>query len=919
MTEYSFVTMSEGALPVRGVAAICAAVAISVAATASAARPIGSPATAVAGDLLLAFAGALACGAAMRTSAAARTPQSMRSWRLASFGCASFALSGVAGFANEVLAGEPAGLGGPAQMLRVVGLVLFAAGLRAATPASLVETRNRSALDALIVGAAVVDIAWATVLRQGRVLENLSRGAIAVTILGTIAIAGVITLLFQLVAVAPAALRISLGWTGIAAASMLAAGYVEARLAIGGIARTAALSSTLAGLGAVCVGFGAIADIDVGAAMEQPEDALDSAPATRESIVALSAPAVATMFALLVSCVVVYLGEMTTGLICIGAGIGAMMLARQMVLVKDNTVLHQELEDRVDERVAAIAATEHYFRTLVQNSSDIVVVIDAAGLLAHVSESIERVLGHDPARIQGLSFLDLVVPEDQHQVLEGALQIVEDPGFTFAIACEVIDAQGLRRPMDISVVNLLDDPEVGGVVCNLRDVSDRRELEARLYDAAFNDHLTGLANRMFLIDRLEQAMGDARDHGRTVGLIYLDLDGFKLVNDSLGHPAGDALLCEVSRRLVASVRPQDIVARLGGVEFAVLLEDVDDGTTIGAVGNRIVHDLALPYNVGGQNVSTRASLGIALSDAWAATGDDLLRNADLAMYSGKQQGKGRVEHFRSELLTAVHERAELEIELRRALDRGELVLYYQPLVDLASDTIVSLEALVRWQHPTRGLLGPDQFIPQAEQSELIEHLGRWALHEALHALARLSSTPRGASVSVAVNISGRHLQSSSLVNDVAGALLSSKIDGSRLTIEVTETLLFDETPKVVQCLARLRKLRAKIAIDDFGTGYSSLSKLTRLPVDTLKLDGSFVHELSTSPAARAVMTTVVELGHNLGLSVVAEGIGDQEKLDLVKAAGVEIGQGFHLFRPAPLSDIEAVLAPVADRVPDLLR
>jgi EAL domain-containing protein (putative c-di-GMP-specific phosphodiesterase class I) len=292
----------------------------------------------------------------------------------------------------------------------------------------------------------------------------------------------------------------------------------------------------------------------------------------------------------------------------------------------------------------------------------------------------------------------------------------------------------------------------------------------------------------------------------------------------------------------------------------------------------------------------------------AATSSELLRNADLAMYSGKTRGKGRIEHFRPELLEALRERTELEAELRRAMEIDELELYFQPLLDLRTENIRSLEALIRWHHPSRGMLMPGAFIPLAEESDLIIELDRWVLSHACKALARLALCPGGGSLNIAANVSGRHLAGGELVNDIAGGLLETSVDAGRLTLEVTETVAFEETTEVVTTLQRLRKLGCKIAIDDFGTGSSSLSKLSRLPVDQLKLDGSFIREVTTSVPARAVIAAIVEMAKTLHVDLVAEGIETPGQLQEVRGLGIVIGQGFHLLRPVPLGEIEALLS-----------
>jgi diguanylate cyclase (GGDEF)-like protein/PAS domain S-box-containing protein len=431
------------------------------------------------------------------------------------------------------------------------------------------------------------------------------------------------------------------------------------------------------------------------------------------------------------------------------------------------------------------------------------------------------------------------------------------------------------------------------------DVTERLRAEQKLWHAAFYDALTGLPNRALFMERLGQAQARARGRsGGAFAVLFLDLDRFKLVNDSMGHRAGDHLLVAIARRLERIRRAGDTVARLGGDEFAVLVEGVADAISAGRVADRVHRELAQPFEIGGQEVFTSASIGISLGGVADHRPEDLLRDADTAMYRAK--AKGIANHAVFDITMHDHAVASLQLEndLRRAVERGELRVRYQPIVALQSARIVGFEALVRWQHRQRGLVPPQEFIPVAEETGVIGVVGRWVLLEACRQMRTLQQVrPRGPGLSLAVNVSGRQILQPDLVEQVGDALQHTGLDPRLLRLELTESALVQNESAAARCLNRLRQLGLKLAIDDFGTGYSSLSYLHRMPIDLLKIDASFVQTMATDEKNRRIVETILSLGRNLGVDVIAEGVETAQQAQVLTGLGCNYVQG-HLFSAA---------------------
>jgi diguanylate cyclase (GGDEF)-like protein/PAS domain S-box-containing protein len=456
-------------------------------------------------------------------------------------------------------------------------------------------------------------------------------------------------------------------------------------------------------------------------------------------------------------------------------------------------------------------------------------------------------------------------------------------------------------------LNAIRDEE--GIVCNyvamFSDITEmkanearRKADEARIQHMAHHDFLTGLPNRFLLNDRFGQLHATARRNGTRFAVIFIDLDRFKNVNDTLGHTVGDQLLCTVAQRLCSQTRASDTVSRQGGDEFIVLLSEITEPDDAGHAALKLIRVLGEPCILEGHELTITPSIGIAISPDDGEDMDTLLKHADLAMYNAKQQGRNNFQFFRQEMNTRTLELLVLENQLRQALKREEFELFYQPQVNLASNQTVIFEALVRWRHPERGLVSPTDFIPLAEETGLILPLGLWVLQEACRQVAvwRRGSQPE---IRVAVNLSAIQFRQPDLAEQVRYALDSAAVESNALELEVTESMVMQDAELTIQTLQALRAMGVTLAIDDFGTGYSSLAYLKRFPVNTLKLDRSFVRDLADDPDAVAICTAVIGLARNLRLEVVAEGVETGEQLVWLRSAGCQVAQGFLLGRPAP--------------------
>ncbi|MFC0533736.1 EAL domain-containing protein [Phytohabitans kaempferiae] len=573
------------------------------------------------------------------------------------------------------------------------------------------------------------------------------------------------------------------------------------------------------------------------------------------------------------------------------------VLASQAALALDRIGLAWEITQR---------RSQEYFRTLVQNNSDVILILDGGDLIRYASPSAGAMFGADP--LPGTPVLDLLDPSSRRVARRMLNLLRTGERGTTQDDWVAIGVDGARVQVEASCRDLRADPTVGGLVLTLRDVTERRRLEQELTHRAFHDSLTGLANRVLFHDRVEQALGRAARNGTMVGVLFIDLDDFKVINDTMGHACGDELLVAASQRLTAELAAGATAARLGGDEFAALVEDARDPEEVELVAQRVVAAFGKPYLIGDSVLNGPASIGIATT-AEAIDGDDLLRQADLALYVAKGAGKGQWRRYQAALHNQVLDRLELRAELDQAIADRSFVLQYQPIVDLRTGAGIGLESLVRWQHPTRGLLAPGRFIDVAEESGLIVPIGDWVIEQALtDAAAWCGTVAPGDSPYVSINVSARQFRDPGFVDRVLERLSTAGLPADRLVLEITETLLLGDDERVRHDLVRLRQAGIRVAIDDFGTGYSSLSYLRKVPADVLKIEKSFIDAVASHPQQRALVEGILRLAHTLGLTVVAEGIEEEADRDALVAAGCRYGQGYLYYRPMNHPDVLRWLA-----------
>ena len=576
-------------------------------------------------------------------------------------------------------------------------------------------------------------------------------------------------------------------------------------------------------------------------------------------------------------------------------------LATQLALALERARLTEEIHAQ---------QSEARFASLVQNSSDLITVVGPDATITYQSPSSEHILGYTPEELVGTR-LDRLVPQED---AGGLLRLLAD-GSAYArrdgqvIECTLRHRDGELRQFEILHTNLLEDEHVCGIVLNARDISERKTFEEQLAHQAFHDPVTNLANRALFVERVRHAIGRARREQRELGVMFLDIDDFKTINDSLGHGAGDAALIDIAKRLSDSIRTSDTAARFGGDEFVVLLEDLESTEVATEVAERVLEDLRRPLMVAGKELVVRGSIGISIMEASSTVGaDELIRDADAAMYIAKRDGKGSYRLFEPEMHAGVLARLELRADLQRALEAGQFELHYQPIIRLADGRVAGMEALLRWHHPDRGLVVPADFIPFAEETGLIVPIGRWVLRDACLQAAAVQRLWTGdPPLYICVNLSVRQLQHSDVIADVRDALQESNLEPSLLMLEITESMLIEDPEVAIVKLEQLRALGVRIAMDDFGTGYSSLSYLSRFPVDVIKMDRSFLRPQSTREAAD-LSSAVVALGSSLSLEVVAEGIEFDGQLSRLRELGCELGQGFHFAHPMEAGQLIDYLA-----------
>ena len=548
-------------------------------------------------------------------------------------------------------------------------------------------------------------------------------------------------------------------------------------------------------------------------------------------------------------------------------------------------------------------AEEHY-ASLVANAADVIMIVATDGVVRFASPAAERTLGLKPEEIVGSTLPELWGGREEGERLRMFLEEVarSDSGTVGPVELR-IERGTTHCVVEGAGSNLTNDPAVRGLALNFRDISERKALEEQLRQLAFHDPLTLLANRNLFRDRVQHALTLAHRDQCRVAVLFLDVDNFKDINDSLGHDAGDRLLQAVAQRIEKMSRSSDTVARLGGDEFAVLLERIGAAAEVQRLADALIEAFGAPFSLDGRKVRVTASIGVAFSAA-DTTAEALLSNADLAMYHAKAGGKNRHVAFQPQMQTLLHERLRLEADIGRAFTQEEFFLEYQPIVDLGTRSLLGLEALVRWRHPEAGVLMPGRFIHMLEECGQIVVLGRWVLKQACRDMCAWRRPIAGASeLQLAVNISARHLQHGELAQDVMQSLEASGLEPGNLVVELTESTMMYNTEANLERFQRLKALGVKLAIDDFGTGYSSLSYLHRFPIDILKIDRSFVSRLTRSNEGPELARAVITLGENLGLDTVAEGIELEPQVAALLALGCVAGQGFLFARPGSLEQL----------------
>ncbi|MBA2770007.1 MAG: EAL domain-containing protein [Sporichthyaceae bacterium] len=570
------------------------------------------------------------------------------------------------------------------------------------------------------------------------------------------------------------------------------------------------------------------------------------------------------------------------------------------------STMHLALERLDVGEIMVERRSERRLRLMLQYASDVICILDHDLTVVHVTPAVEPIVGMPAPELLGMNWLDVVADEDRGAARD--LVSLAQGGRPARGEMRLNNETGRMRHVDAVITEVIDEDLMGFVV-TCHDITERHELEQQLTHQAFHDSLTGLANRALFRDRLGHAMARSRGTGG-YGVLFVDLDDFKNVNDSLGHAAGDSLLREMTGRLRTCLSQGDTAARLGGDEFALLLEDVKDDEHCQDIARRLLLAMAEPFDIAGTEVTTGASIGIAIGHPGSSTPEDLMRNADLALHEAKNAGKNCFTVF----ATTMHEEAlaklSLTSDLRHAIERQQLIVHYQPLVALDSGRVLGLEALLRWNHPRLGMLGPAQFLTLAEETGLIFPIGRMVLQTALRAAVGWQNAHDGhQTLRIAVNVSGRQLQDPSIVGDVKAALSASGIDPSTVVLEITESVLLPGETDTVERLRALSELGVQLYIDDFGTSYSSLAHLQTLPVDGLKLAQEFVAALPDTADGSGMVSTIKNLAETLGLSaVVAEGIERPEEWTSLLKLGYSVGQGFHLAVPMPAEQVADFLS-----------
>ncbi len=540
---------------------------------------------------------------------------------------------------------------------------------------------------------------------------------------------------------------------------------------------------------------------------------------------------------------------------------------------------------------------------VAQHSADLVVLVDRNGLIVYANPSALLTFGVSLDDALGTNAGSYLHPDDAERTAERFMALVSTPSATSTDTVRFVSTNREVRILEIVETNHLYDPHIAGVLINGRDVTQRRHLETELLEQSLHDALTGLSNRTLFIDRAERLLALAHRDRIPISVLFIDLDNFKTFNDGMGHPAGDQLLVSVARRMSGALRGEDLLCRFGGDEFVVLVDPREPSVSAETLARRLNDVLRAPFEIGGRVISVTASIGVA--SGYDLTVEDLVREADIAMYQAKAAGRNQTVTFMPQMVDSANERLQLVIDLQRAIEQREFVVHFQPIIELDGRTVTGMEALVRWQHPTRGRLAPVDFIVAAEENGAIVEIGRLVLREACERAVAWRFVERGLSLSV--NLSARQLASPTIVDDVRAVLRDTGFEPSSLVLEITESTIMQDAEGSVERLCALKELGVRLAIDDFGTGYSSLGHLRRIPIDVLKIDRSFVSDLHDSSKAVAIVHSLIDLGRTLDLDLVAEGVELEGQFVALRDQDCDKAQGFLFARPLTPEVLDGIL------------
>jgi PAS domain S-box/diguanylate cyclase (GGDEF) domain len=546
----------------------------------------------------------------------------------------------------------------------------------------------------------------------------------------------------------------------------------------------------------------------------------------------------------------------------------------------------------------ALRESENKLRTLIESMTEGLLQVDTNDRIQFVNKCFCEMVDYTEEELIGTDWSRLLFDEERDLIKQISDSRGKGLNDTYEIRLQKKSGEILWMIVGGAPIKNAEGATIGWIG-TFTDITDRKRAEEQLLYDAFHDGLTGLANRALFMDHLQMTIARGRSrHSNHYAVLFLDLDRFKIINDSLGHAKGDELLKFIARRLESCIRTGDLVARLGGDEFVILLTELVEANEVILVAERILEELKTPFNLGGREIYITTSIGITLSESGHTRAEDMLRDADIAMYRAKAKGRAQYEVFNQEMHEDASKQLQIETEMRRALEKGEFCLYYQPIVQLESNRLVGVEALVRWNHPTRGTVSPMEFIPAAEENGLILPLGSWILSESCRQLREWQKrNPLASRLTVSINLSFKQFSQLDLVREVSSIIEKTGVDPRCLKFEVTESHIMENSEIAVAIMNRLREIGAEISLDDFGTGYSSLSYLHRLPIDYLKIDRSFVTRMIESRENAEIVRTIIKLGQNLKMKVIAEGIETPEQLEQLQSLNCEFGQGYLFSKP----------------------